>query len=550
MKSSILLIFFSFLIKPFAFSQNESLDQLNYQTEALWEVKNFTAAEELYQKLDPQKLSEWQKSRLQYNLGTLALVKNQTADAITELQKIAPSDLSLPHFGRDLLINQAIAYLEYAKKLTSDSPFFDLKGIYLTDALKALNQADLLNCHLQKMEENIKGFSCLPHDLIKRWIQKALQENQSFHQQKAQYWMNHTSIEALATFLSILLQQLNSQTKSLNPTPIQSMGSYLKLQTESLSSIWTALKQKKFSSPQLAHFSEAAAAYLEANKSFDKNDFSAAAEHLSKAIEKLNDLNFKENISLNLARLSYAILLLQPSLAESDLQIIQWEIDQIKGDKKTQDVITKMKLYLQTGEKSLNEDNHNKARFFLLAGFGWLESLLPSDALSPIDCLEKALNQTSRSLEMIFFAKLLPSNDEIGEMLKEQQQLILNQGKFFIPSVLKEQMSLFTSSSANCQQFPWDQVIPLFDHGYFAAKSAEKQLTPFNPELVAALLEQTLQDWHKALHLLKNPPMKNQTKGESSSAPKNLAETFRLIQEMYLEDQTDFQPIREEFHSW
>lgn len=437
--------------------------QIQYQAEALWEAKDFATAEGLYQKIDSEKLTGWQKARLQYNLGTLALANHQTADAIRLLQKIAPSELSLPQFGNDLLINQAISYLQYAKELKPDSPFFDLKGIYLNESLKLFKQVP-------------------PNG----WTQNVLEEMYLFHQQKASDWMSQASIETLSTFLSILLQQLNS---------LKAPAGFMEQQMESLEPVWAALKNKKFSPTQQKYFNEA---YSE-------------RKNPSKATEKLSHLNFKENISLNLAHLSYQILLLQPSIGKNDLATIKWEVEQIKGNKES---IEKIKFYL---EKSL------ESRFFLLAGFGWLETLFPSDTLSPLDCLQKAFNQATRSLEMLFLGY---ANDEI---LKEQQQLILHQGNFFIPSVLKEQ------TSTSCQQFPWDQVIPLFDHGYFAAKRTD--------------LEQTVQDWHKAIQLLKNP-MKNQTQGETPAVPKNLAETFRLIQEMYLEDQTEAQPEREEFHSW
>lgn len=134
----------------------------------------------------------------------------------------------------------------------------------------------------------------------------------------------------------------------------------------------------------------------------------------------------------------------------------------------------------------------------------------------------------------------------------------MTRAALFIPAVLKEQTSRFHTANgpgSGCQQSPWDRVIPLFDHGFLAAQSGEKLLDDpaTKTQTIAAQQEQTIFDWQQALNLLLNPPPQSgqrQASGASSTVPKNLAETYRLIQEMYLEDQAQKAHEPGEFHSW
>lgn len=544
--------------------EKESISQISLQAEALWEAQGYEGAQTLYEQLLAQPLTEWQQARLQYNLGTIRLAQHQTTEAIDRFQKIAPGQLSLPRFGQNLFLNEGIAYLQYEKALAPNTPFYDQQRIYLQQSLNALNQAQEEECKLQQFEEKEKKSGCSPQHVIEEWTQSALLQLHAIDQQKAKRWMESASIESLATFLSILLQQLIAETKTFQeqtktPTP---WSSYFQKQGESLASLWDALKQKKFSPDALVSFDHAAADYLNALKAFSKNDFAGAMSNLEHSSQKLGPLGYKENIALHLAQLNFEILLLQPSLSSSDIQIIQWGIDQLKVGKEQAEVVALIKQSLELGLEALNGKELLKARFFLLAGYGELDSLLPEKDHSAISALKDALDQANRSFQLFLIAQLIPSSDSQKEklhaILKTEQKAVLTRAILFIPAVLKEQNSRFhtvNGPGTGCQQSPWDQVIPLFDHGFLAAQSGEKLLTDSatNMQMIAAQQEQTLYDWQQAFNLLLNPPPQSRQKqggGASSSAPKNLAETYRLIQEMYLEDQAQKTPEHGEFHSW
>lgn len=553
------LLFLSFFsLSSFASSEEESINQVNLQAQALWEAQDYGGAESLYQHLFSQSLPSWQKARIHYNLGTIQLARNQPDKAIKKLQEIAPADLSLPRFGRDLFLNLGISYMQYAQTLTPDSPDHVLQTIYLQQSLMALNEAQTMSCHLRGSEEKVEGLPCSPQKLIRQWTQTALHQLDVVQTQKVQQWMKQTSIEFLSTFLSIQLEQLIAEAKNLQEKQsTKPWSSYFQQQTESLAPLWNALKDKKISPGQLPAFNSAASAFLNASKAFDKNNLTTAIESLSSASEKLSPLHFKENIPLQLTFLNYHVLLLQPTLSLSDLETVIWEVNQIKEKEDQTERLNGIRHYLQNGEEALKGRDPLKVRFFLLAGFGLLDSLLPANPLTSIGCLQKALDQASRSLELLQLSQLMPQEsiqNELNKILLQQQQAVLTQSSLFIPAALEEQSSLFGNGSQpdlGCQQSPWDRAIPLFDHGYIAAQSGEKLLAgaSFNSETVAAQQQQTIQDWHQALGLLKNPPRPSPTAG-SSTAPKNLAETFRLIQEMYLEDQSQPEPESRELHSW
>lgn len=548
-------------------SENESIDQISLQAQALWEARDYEGAEALYEQLLTRKLPPWQQARLEYNLGSIKLAQHQMTESIGRFQKISSDRLSLPRFSRDLFLNQGIAYLQFVQAQPSQSAYNSEQILYLRNGLKALEKAQDLGCRVQQMEQEREASACSPQHMIDGWIKATLFKLDAVHQQMAQKWSETASIESLATFLSILLQQMIAEVKGLQDvnktaSSIESLIPYYQRQTESLSPIWDALKKKKFSKTQLASFDQAADAYLKALKAFQKKDIPAALSDLAHSSEKLGPLSYDDHIDLRLAHLNYDILLLQPSLTAIDIQSVQWEVDQLKEEKNQSQALEAVKEYLKLGLQALKDQDSLKARFFLLAGFGELDSLLPAKEISSLAALQQALDQANRSLQLLLLAQLIPQKSSLQEKRKQilsaAQQAVLTRADRFILAVLKDQASHYQEANgpnSGCQQSPWDQVIPLFDHGFLSAQGARELLeaSSDNPQMIAAQQEQTLQDWQQALNLLMNPPQQsqqNKTGGASSSTPKNLADTFRLVQEMYLEDQAQPEPESKELHSW
>lgn len=400
-----------FLSLPLSGSpEKESISQVSLQAEALWEAQGYEGAQALYEQLLARPLPPWQQARLQYNLGTIRLAQHQTTEAIDEFQKIAPGQLSLPRFGQNLFLNEGIAYLQYGKNLSPNTPFYDQQRLYLQQSLNALNQAQEEGCKLKMLEEKEKKSDCSPQQLIEGWTRTALLQLHAIDQQRTRQWMESASIESLATYLSILLQQLIAETNAFHeqtkaPDP---RASYFQKQGESLAPLWDALKQKKFNPNELDFFNHAATDYLNALKAYNKNDFPDAVSNLAHSSQKLAPLGYKENIALHLARLNFEILLLQPSLSSGDIQIIQWGIGQLKVEKEQTQAVELIKQNIQLGLEALNDRERLKARFFLLAGFGELDSLLPEKDPSSLSALKQALDQANRSLQLFLIRQLIP----------------------------------------------------------------------------------------------------------------------------------------------
>lgn len=168
-----------------------------------------------------------------------------------------------------------------------------------------------------------------------------------------------------------------------------------------------------------------------------------------------------------------------------------------------------------------------------------------------VGVLRQALEQADQALQLSLLKKL--GELDTSSHLMEQQQAVLTAAAPFIPTVLEEQKLHFQQAknlSAACQQVLWEKIIPLFDQGLKAAQNADKQLKQkeANSQLIMDQQKQTLKNWQQAFVFLTQPPQLLQK--DVSTAPQNLTETFRLIQEMYLQDQSPREQKQQELHTW
>ena len=171
--------------------------------------------------------------------------------------------------------------------------------------------------------------------------------------------------------------------------------------------------------------------------------------------------------------------------------------------------------------------------------------------------LKQALTQANLSFELLLLAGLISNtsfeNEKLNTILREEQNAVIRRADLFIPAVLKDQETRFqqpNQSFSRCQKSPWDQVIPLFDNGYVAATEGAKLFveSSLDRHKIAAEQERTLDSWQQAVNLMMSPAKTSSM--PSPATPKNLAETLRQIQEMYLEDQAHPEPIMHERHTW
>lgn len=535
----------------------ENLTVLSQQAEALWEAHDDVAASKIYEQLLSRPLPVWQKARVLYNLGTIFLTQHQSLEALTFFKKIHPADLSLPRFGRNLFLNEGIAYLQYTQTLALTHPSsFDLQTLFIEQSLKAFDQAKRLDCQIQEEEKKESMLACHPSPLVDQWLKAALLQLHAVRQQKRHEWIKHASIESLASFLQHHLQEWMN--RLMQNQEQSSVVSYFQHQAESFIPIWNALQQKEFSLTQKRAFDQALALYLNALQALNQQEITTATKELRLGIENLAPLTFQDNKDLQYARLSYEMLLMQVSLSVSDIQRVLAQFNALQVEKNQTAALELIKENLQISLKEQKANHKVQAHFFLLVGFSKVRSLFKDTKAAPSTILQQAIEQANCAVQLFFLSEMMPTQSakqaSIPAILKTQQQDVLLQAAAFIPSVLDEQKMHFQHAknrASRCQQSPWDQVIPLFDRGYRAAQNADKQFNTISldPQLLIANQEEIIKNWQQALNLILHPPQQNQTPS-SNAVPQNLTETFRLIQEMYLEDQAQPEQKSEELHSW
>ncbi len=561
-------IWIFFLLLPLSAWNEENLQQLGQEAEALWEAHDYKGASTLYEQLLSYSLPHWQHMRLLYNLGTIRLAQYQTHEAIEQFQNIMPTDLSLPLFGRNLFINLGIAYWQYAQALANrtDSSL-EQQALFLEQSLRAINEAQDLECEVQQSEQNEPSFSCQLPLLIDQWKRTLRLQLQTVYTEQRQQWLEQASIETLATFLQTYIQELMQrieffQKQNSHSSLKNSFFPYFQNQINSFVPVWKALNQKLLSPDQESIFDRAAKLYLNGMKALTHLDLAAVLKEFNQSIETLASLAFQNNISLQQARLHYDMLLLQESFTPANLQFIISQFDHLEVKESQTQLLEYIKKYLQKSLEALQNKQSIEARFFLLAGLDGVESLAKERETTSIFILQQSLRHAQRVLQLFLLAQVMPEdsnqNKQIPAILYDQQKIVLTHANSFIPAVLQEQENSFQRAGTpalSCQQSPWDQVIPLFDQGWQAAQSAVSALNQkeLNSAKIIGKQQQTIQAWQQALNLLLHPPKQSppsSSDGESQATPQNLSETFRLIQEMYLEDQSQPQKTDQELHSW
>ena len=117
-------------------------------------------------------------------------------------------DLSLPRFGRDLLLNQGIAYLQYAHQFADSVSFssLDEQAIFIQQALRTFDQAQQLGCQIQKMEQTT-ATACQTDGLIDQWTQQAHLQLQKVYQKKREEWSKQSTNETLVEIENLDFQK-------------------------------------------------------------------------------------------------------------------------------------------------------------------------------------------------------------------------------------------------------------------------------------------------------------------------------------------------------
>lgn len=128
MKKSLFFLFLPALLFGTSFFS------LDLQVEKWQAEQQNEQIEKLYQKLLEEAITDWQRARIYYNLGTVYLSQNLPKESLQWLEKIQPVDLSLPRLGDRLLYNRSVAYFQLAQipERIDEQLFYAEKGLLIT----------------------------------------------------------------------------------------------------------------------------------------------------------------------------------------------------------------------------------------------------------------------------------------------------------------------------------------------------------------------------------------------------------------------------------
>lgn len=546
----VIILISIFLIPCFCIQGEETIASLSSQAEALAEAHDFATASQIYEKLLALPLPPWQKERVLYNIGTLRLEQQHPTEALIFFQKINPVNLSLARFGRNLLVNEGIAYLQYAQSMAQDPKgSLDPLAIFITQSLKTFDQAKQLECEELKQE----SAPCQPSFLLNEWMKTARLQLVALMQRKRQNWMDHTLTESLASLLVLNMQDWMDHVKAFQEKGSSQVLNYFRHQAQSFIPIWDILQQKDLTVAQKRSLEQSFSAFKNALQSLEQRDYSSAFKQWMQSMEVLAPLTFQDHAEMRYVGLNYDMLLLQNHLTASSIQEQLKQIAELKVDKEQADSLEQVKESLQASLNALHNGQQEQAQFYLIAGYSSFQTLLTNKSTTPADLLQQAIDQTQRTLQLALLTEAMPkeASNQVQAVLKKQQKRLFAQVAPFVPAVLQDQDIRFHQTkdlNSRCQQTPWDQVIPLYDQGFRLAQNVEQtfQQNSMNFSIIIPAKMQVIQDWKQALDLILHPP---QEQG-AASTPQKWAETFRQIQEMYLQDQAQPQQESKELNSW
>ncbi len=562
-----LFLFILYLIFYLQVSAEENTAQLGNQAKAFAETLDLTRSSLLYEELSNRTLPDWQHALVLYDWGTVKLLQQEWQQALHLFYRIPPSSIFSPLLLRSLTLNKAVAYLGYAQLLATLTTQNTLdEQLYLTWlGIKELKEASTIDCRIQKMEQD--SSTCVPAKDLTTLLKKALLTLDQIKQKQRSQFLLSAAPTSLWTILKIALNNFSKQLLTLERTPTPQKSTYTQIllaESKTLFPLWDQLKSEIAKEDQ-SNIEEALKSYSDAIVFLEKQEFEQAQKSLHNSAQIIEKMT--ASTPLEILLLHYQLLLLK-DINESTVQALINEQTELvfKGPQKEN--LEKATSFLNKSLPAIQEGDLFKARFYII----YSQSILENEALeakeetTPLFILKHALQTALTAQQLTQLAHLAEtSHADLISIIKQQQDNTLNQAASFLPAVSNAQKSAFSNQKgSHCQNHPWDQVIPLFEKGYLAAKQTKTWMA-LQPLQALALFDQqkqTIKNWQQALKLLEqasssaepepdqNQPPQNE-ESQQSSAKEDLNETLQMIQEMQSQDQPQEKgQTQQEGHSW
>lgn len=557
-------IFILFSIISFL-DAKENLDLFDRRGRAFYSAYDYDTADSIYNKLSKQPLPEWQKTRIIYNLGTIALAKEETETSFLLFSQIDPEQLTTPQNVFNLFFNQGMAYLKAAERPSLPASL-SKQIFFIRKSLEALKKAQKMNCFIYFQTTSHSSTKCSSTTTVKNGLQRAAINFSRLKQQEFNEWLEEASAEMQLLLINSLLEMIINHLTNLKKTTKDlavdsSYSTYFYQQINRLSPIWELLKKQEIHKKEInfAH------SYYDLGiQSLLDNDLASSTRNFFQVNQIILSLLGEAPHLIEKISLANHLLLMRDSINPEELKKFADQINALKGFDTIHKSFEPIYKDIQKKIDHFISDTDTEILFYLWAIDAIIarnENIKKTQLTAPL-VLKKALSNAKRALNLLFLYELSSQNFQNNagslEQLKNQQKAILEEGSLFIPSFISDQKKFFKEKkdfAHPCFRFNNEDIIAHFDRGYKTAQSILNNLSssPFEIQTNIRQQEEVIQNWQYALeHLLKDPLSSSQTqKNEASlSEIKNINENFGIIQEMFLEDKKKSEPTIQDSDVW
>lgn len=559
-------------------SANHDADE--FLANALYETEDYRQSRQIYENLLKGNPPHWEKDALIYNIGSLLIHEKKLEEALVKLKEISHSPN--PLVRKRALANIAIIQFFEARNLAEFIGKKDLalseeyhKGIFLfRESLKTVKEAQKASCDL----EIIKGKKTCEANFELVELKKMIKEQYALFLEKfVQNQMAHLNLN---DGIPLLLRSINEAQMDLNFLQNKTLTEKIKkdyqayyLQREKKRLFyWEILKGriKESSDEEQKLFSESENTFKHFIQMMEKENYSEAETSLNQTKKTLNTLMReifgKEPLAVNLQKLlaSYKLAMLQDPLQETTLLGLQNEQKEMKETLTAEkgEVFSELKEIFNSAEKNLSialESLRNskaiEARMFTEEAQHLIKIMTrqfePLTRHAAKQILEWGIEDQEWALRLNRLNQQLDNPNATGDthaLLVESQSFVLKTVHNFAEELIKQQQHDFENSQ--CQDRPWDEVVPLFDHGVQDAKQVQELLnqTPPTSRTAIPLQERVIKSWREALQLMIKPKKSKKEEEKPQEQPQapepeslsddKLNQTLHQLQEMEQDDRS------------
>ncbi|MBA3722237.1 MAG: hypothetical protein H0W88_07540 [Parachlamydiaceae bacterium] len=529
--------------------------------EAYYAAYAYDTSALFYEKILNNSPSDWKNNIALYNLGTIRIEQNRFEDALKTFNSISLDSISIPILIPSIMMQQGLVYYRQANFIGPLNQDIDVdESLFLLQkSINYFEEAKKAGCQIQKLEDSSQ-ICVIPHELAyyskqAAYFQRQIQQKQvQALFEKATFFDNviyiKNGIRNLLEFIEAIPQ------KQINDSYL----SYLHEEAQYLMRLWDKIEMKD-SSPENG-LKIAYKNFSESLNKLKKGSLEEAIKGLRTSNNILQMLLFQSNkntlheIALRELLIDYQIIVTHNKLTPESIQKLIEK--QINLKFKSINLATQ---YLNESLKELQGNNPWFAKFYLFASYYNLQDkLIKKNKLSnSSQILQKSLQEGRRALQLDRLAFLedatKKSTTDLDQIILGYLNKALNYKPLFLQSVMQEQEAHFRvlgnpkSKISRCQKGPWNQVIPLFEHGYKEGKNALHVLAKKDIKNGFFIVKQSqmVKLWEKALKVLQNPSKQlEQTFIPPNQMPKDIQEVFQSLQEMELNDTLrSSQPMKE-----